>query len=170
MKRMALLRSSFAAIPSLCPSSRLRAMVSRLLAGLGFVAIVWSCVCNGARIVKKCNCVQVFCMSDNVSFVQLLDDVRNKFSLMDKEIAEAIDCQPTYLSRLRNGKQNAGPSITKALVNFLETGTRLERKSDDVRGSLTYLAALAQVHEQDLLTRLLSKHGLEVALELKQER
>lgn len=110
-------------------------------------------------------------MSTDANFAQLLDAVKDKFSLTDKDLARELECEPTYLSRLRNGKANAGPWITRALKRLNERGIENSKPDEAANNSaLRHLAGLAGVAEMELMARLLSKHGLEVALELKKER
>lgn len=119
--------------------------------------------------MHTCTRVQPNIMNDNTNFVQLLELARDKFALTDREIAAAIDCEPTYLSRLRHGKQNAGPSVTRALEKFLEGGSVRVPKPDLSKATIASLASLARVDEQAFLSRLLARYGLETALELKNE-
>lgn len=110
-------------------------------------------------------------MSTDANFAQLLDAVKDKFSLTDKDLARELECEPTYLSRLRNGKANAGPWITRALKRLNERGIENSKPDEAANNSaIRHLAGLAGVAEMELMARLLSKHGLEVALELKKER
>lgn len=96
--------------------------------------------------------------------------------MTDEEIADQLDCDRTYLSKLRNGKQNPGPKITRRLQSLLDDGPSadggtafggsVERFLEEAR----HLAKRAGTDVESFLERLLDSHGLEVALELKKER
>ena len=109
-------------------------------------------------------------MSASESFVQLLDAVKDKFSITDREIARLVGCRSTYISRLRNGKANAGPSIVRSLRRLLDGEKPPINPSGSAMVSISSLAALAGVSENKLIAELVNRCGLDVASDLKRER
>lgn len=114
-------------------------------------------------------------MNSNDTFLQLLDEARLKTGKKLKEIALAIDCHPTYLSRIRTGKQNAGPSVTMALQRFLE---HEEKPKEPIatppqsRGveALQRTAIKFGIDADELLESLVMKHGWSEAQAMKSEQ
>lgn len=108
-------------------------------------------------------------MSTTANFLQILDAVKDKFSLTDKEVAQKLECEPTYLSKIRNGKAQVGPRMMRA-INRLQSGEQVDNGNNreaDGRAQLVALAQLAGVSEARFLAELLQHHGLDVATRLK---
>lgn len=103
-------------------------------------------------------------MNSNDTFLQLLDVAQLRSGKKLKLIAKELDCHPTYLSRIRSGKQNAGPSITMALRRFVEgykASTIITPEVAAPRGmsALQRTAEKFGVDPDELLEALVMKHG-----------
>lgn len=98
----------------------------------------------------------------------MLDDANDKLRMTDGEIANQLDCEPTYLSKIRHGKGNSGPRLTRALERLIKHGL-IDTPDSRSHPALAKLAELADVTETKLLERLVKDWGLSTALKMKDE-
>lgn len=54
-------------------------------------------------------------MQNNAEFLQLLERLKLEKRLNDSEVGLMLDVEPTYLSKIRSGKKNAGPKLMRQI-------------------------------------------------------
>lgn len=58
-------------------------------------------------------------MQESLTFSELLDRVKDEKRLTDVEIADLIDVDPTYISKIRKGKKRASEKLIRRLHGIL---------------------------------------------------